>query len=83
MPTLPYAASRFHAVPDFAALARAFGLRGLRLDPADLDPLATLANALAQPGPCVIDIPIHDAELVLPMVPPGAANHQTITSRHA
>lgn len=75
-----YAASRFHAVPDFAALARAFGLRGVRIEPSDTDPLATLAEALAQPGPCVIDIAIHDAALVLPMVPPGAANHQTITT---
>ncbi len=75
-----YAASRFHAVPDFAALARAFGLRGLRIDAATTDPLTTLADALAEPGPCVIDISIHDATLVLPMVPPGAANHQTITT---
>ena len=75
-----YAASRFHAAPDFAALARAFGLRGVRLDASDPDPLATLTAALAQPGPCVIDIPIHDAALVLPMVPPGAANHQSITT---
>jgi acetolactate synthase-1/2/3 large subunit len=55
-----YSASHFTAVPDFAALARAFGLRGVRLDPAR-DPLAELADALAQPGPCVIDIPIHEA----------------------
>ncbi len=75
-----YAASRFHAVPDFAALARAFGLRGLRIDSSNTDPLAALTRALAEPGPCVIDISIHDAALVLPMVPPGAANHQTITT---
>jgi acetolactate synthase-1/2/3 large subunit len=68
-----YSASRFTAVPDFAALARAFGLRGVRLDPAR-DPLAELADALAQPGPCVIDIPIHEAANVYPMVPPGAPN---------
>jgi len=68
-----YSASYFTAVPDFAALARAFGLRGVRLDPAR-DPLAELADALAQPGPCVIDIPIHEAANVYPMVPPGAPN---------
>lgn len=72
-----YAGSRFQAAPDFAALARAFGLRGLRLDPS-VDPLAALATALALPGPCVIDIPIHEATNVYPMVPPGAANHQMI-----
>jgi len=42
------------------------------------DPLGDLAAALAQPGPCVIDIPVSDTAHVLPMVPPGAANRQTI-----
>ncbi|MFA5057865.1 MAG: biosynthetic-type acetolactate synthase large subunit [Opitutaceae bacterium] len=82
-----YVASHFTTVPDFAALARAFGLRGIRLD-ADRDPLADLAGALAAPGPCVIDIPIHERANVFPMVPPGAANRQMIaepelTSSHA
>ncbi len=72
-----YAAAHFAAVPDFAALARAFGVRGLRLDPAR-DPLADLAAALAGPGACVIDIPIHEGANVLPMVPPGAANRHMI-----
>ncbi|HTX65464.1 MAG TPA: thiamine pyrophosphate-dependent enzyme [Opitutaceae bacterium] len=72
-----YAAAHFAAVPDFAALARAFGVRGLRLDP-ERDPLGALAAALAAPGPCVIDIPIHEAANVLPMVPPGAANRHMI-----
>ena len=78
-----YSASRFHAAPDFAAIARGFGLRGLRIDPTDTDPLATLATALAAPGPVVIDIPIHETANVLPMVPPGAANHQTLTAQPA
>ena len=72
-----FAAAHFAAVPDFAALARAFGIRGLRLDPRR-DPLAALAEALATPGPCVIDIPIHEHANVLPMVPPGAANRHMI-----
>ncbi len=72
-----YEAAHFASVPDFAALARAFGLRGLRLDP-DRDPLGELAAALAAPGPCVIDIPIHAGANVYPMVPPGAANRHMI-----
>ena len=72
-----YEGAHFTSVPDFAALARAFGLRGLRLDP-DRDPLAALAAALAAPGPCVIDIPIHEQANVYPMVPPGAPNRQMI-----
>ena len=72
-----YEAAHFASVPDFAALARAFGLRGVRLDP-DGDPLAELSAALAAPGPCVIDIPIHEQANVYPMVPPGAPNRQMI-----
>jgi acetolactate synthase-1/2/3 large subunit len=73
-----YSASHFAAAPDFAALARAFGIRGVRLDPTSADPIAELDAALAAPGPCVIDIPIAETANVLPMVPPGAANHQMI-----
>jgi acetolactate synthase-1/2/3 large subunit len=72
-----YEAAHFTAVPDFAALARAFGIRGLRLDPRS-DPLSELSAALAAPGPCVIEIPIHEHANVYPMVPPGAANRQMI-----
>jgi acetolactate synthase-1/2/3 large subunit len=77
-----YAASRFATGPDFAALARAFGVRGHRIAANARDPLSEIADALARPGPCVIDIPIHDAANVLPMVPPGAANRQTIEHHH-
>ncbi len=74
-----YSASRFQSATDFAAIARGFGLRGVTLDPED-DPLGRLASALAAPGPVLIDIPIHETANVLPMVPPGAANHLTITA---
>jgi thiamine pyrophosphate-dependent acetolactate synthase large subunit-like protein len=67
-----FSASRFHAAPDFAAVARAFGLRAARLDPDGRDPLGDLAAALALPGPCLIDVPIPAAHNVLPMVPPAA-----------
>jgi acetolactate synthase-1/2/3 large subunit len=74
-----YSASRFHTAPDFAAVAQAFGIRGVRLDPAN-DPLAQLTAALRQPGPILIDVPIESATNVYPMVPPGAANVETITA---
>lgn len=78
-----FAASRLHAAPDFAALATAFGIRGVRIDPLSRDPLGALAAALSGPGPCVIDVPIREGCNVLPMVPPGAANHQTIVEAAA
>ena len=68
-----YQASRFHAEPDFAAIAHAFGMTGLRLGDAS-DPRAALAAALGEPGPCLIDVPIAREANVFPMVPPGAAN---------
>jgi acetolactate synthase-1/2/3 large subunit len=74
-----YSASSFPASPDFAAIARGFGMRGVRIDP-EGDPLAQIAAALAGVGPCLIDVPILQRENVLPMVPPGAANHQTLTT---
>jgi acetolactate synthase-1/2/3 large subunit len=71
-------ASQFATGPDFAAVARAFGVRGHRIAADAADPLGDIAAALAQPGPCVIEIPVTDTANVLPMVPPGAANRQTI-----
>jgi len=68
-----YQASRFHAEPDFAAIARGFGLPAWRLGDA-ADPRAALATALAADGPCLIDVPIAREANVYPMVPPGAAN---------
>jgi acetolactate synthase-1/2/3 large subunit len=73
-----FAASRFDTGPDFAALARAFGVRGHRLAANARDPLGEIAAALAQPGPCVLDIAVTETANVLPMVPPGAANRQSI-----
>ena len=75
-----FSASHFHAVPDFAALARSFGLPGVRIEPGK-DALARLREALAHSGPIVIDIPIHDGANVLPMVPPGAPNRVMIDER--
>ncbi len=72
-----YHASRFHAEPDFAAIARGFGVTAYDLAAAE-DPPATLAAALRQPGPCLINAPIAHEENVYPMVPPGAANRDMI-----
>ena len=39
-----------------------------------------LAEALRQPGPCLINVPIAGDENVYPMVPPGGANRDMITA---
>lgn len=72
-----YHASRFHAEPDFAAIARGFGVAAYDLGSAD-DPVAQLACSLRAPGPCLINVPIAAEANVYPMVPPGAANRDMI-----
>jgi acetolactate synthase I/II/III large subunit len=58
--------------PDFVALAKAFGLGAWRADsPESLE--GALAKALESPRPSVLECLIDKDELVLPMVPPGAA----------
>ena len=72
-----YSASRFHSEPDFGAIARGFGVAAYDLG-GTADPVATLARALREPGPCLVNVPIAAEENVYPMVPPGAANRDMI-----
>jgi acetolactate synthase I/II/III large subunit len=72
-----YHASRFQAEPDFAAIARGFGIAAHDLGDTR-EPLAALARALGTPGACLIRVPIERAANVYPMVPPGAPNRQMI-----
>jgi acetolactate synthase-1/2/3 large subunit len=72
-----YHASRFHAEPDFAAIARGFGIEAIDLGDTD-DPLTALAFSLRRQGPCLINVPIAAQANVYPMVPPGAANRDMI-----
>jgi acetolactate synthase-1/2/3 large subunit len=45
------------ALPDYAAVAKAYGAEGLRVETADQF-LPTLQKALAMPGPVVVDVPM-------------------------
>lgn len=63
--------------PDFVKLAEAFGMRGLRVtDKAQVD--GAIQDALAHPGPVLIDFVVEQEENVYPMVPPGASLAETI-----
>ena len=66
-------AVKFQQAVDFAVVAQAMGVKGLNLGLSP-QPKEDLRDALLEPGPCLIDIPIHEAEMVFPMVAPGAAN---------
>ncbi len=70
-------ASKFKGVPDFVAVAAAFGWRTLDLDQA-ADPRSALAAALAARGPTLIHASIAMHEQTLPIVAPGSANTEMI-----
>ncbi len=70
-------ASDFQIDIDFAAIAKGFGMQSYNLA-GDEDPEKTLALALSEAGPCLINVPIGKEEEVYPMVPPGAANKTMI-----
>jgi acetolactate synthase-1/2/3 large subunit len=71
-----YVASRFQSRPDFAAIARGFGIPGCSLSiPHDDD---ALRRALSTKGPVLLDIEIPERENVFPMVPPGKSNVDAI-----
>jgi acetolactate synthase-1/2/3 large subunit len=77
-----YLASSLASGPDFPALARAFGLAAWRVGcgtPAE----AAFALALAHPGPSLVEVPVAQGALVLPMVAPGAANTEALMARPA
>lgn len=72
-----YFASKFETNPDFCAIGRGFGIRSYDLDGND-KPIDILIKSLKEFGPSIVNVPIHDAENVLPIVPPGAANREMI-----
>jgi acetolactate synthase-1/2/3 large subunit len=67
-----YAQTILDPSPDFVKLADAFGIRGLVAEkPSEVD--AVIAEALAHPGPAIMDFRVDPSALVYPMVPAGKA----------
>lgn len=67
--------SYMDALPDFKALAEAFGLTGIRCDnPEDVD--SAIAEMLSTKGPVILDMHVDRAENVYPMIPAGAAHYE-------
>jgi len=77
-----YFASSYGIAVDFPAIARGFGMLAFDLAGAS-NPDALLQQAMREPGPCLINVPIDIEEEVFPMVPPGAANITMIGGDHA
>lgn len=70
-------ASVFEHQPDFVKLAEAYGIAAFRITHPD-ELAGTVREALARPGPVVVDCVVRQEEHVLPMVPPGAALKEMI-----
>ena len=64
-------------MPDFAALAEAFGVRGVCIEQRSTL-RQQLQEALDHPGPAFIDVKVRRNENCYPMVPPGASNAQMV-----
>ena len=70
-----YSHSYTEALPDFVALARAFGWQARMVEKREkLD--AALAECMASSGPYFLDVRVHGEENCFPMMAPGAGHHQ-------
>ncbi|MCK9614508.1 MAG: thiamine pyrophosphate-dependent enzyme, partial [Candidatus Omnitrophica bacterium] len=72
-----YIASKFLAKHSFKKIAQAFGIRAFELGSGEKAHLI-LRKALKTKGPSLIDISIHYAHNVIPMVKPGGSNTEMI-----
>lgn len=72
-----YSESYMDSLPDFVALAEAFGMKGMRVkDASKLD--AAIKEMMAHPGPVLCDVWVDQKENVYPMIPAGAAHHELV-----
>jgi acetolactate synthase I/II/III large subunit len=78
-----FSAAHLPQATDFPAVARAMGVRACSLGelPKGADPFERLDELLAGRGPQLIHAPIEAGDHVLPMVPPGAANHEMVRAQ--
>ena len=74
-----YSSSYSDSLPDFVALAQAYGWKGIRCDdPAKLD--AAIAEMLSYDGPVMFDCRVTKNANCFPMIPSGAAHTDMILS---
>ena len=72
-----YAASYLGKIPDFAKLADAYGIPGLRADkPVEVEPV--IREALKRKGPVLMDFHVDPFENCYPMIPAGGAHHEMV-----
>ena len=72
-----YCAVELDCFPDCELLGAAFGIKGRTVDkPGDLD--GALEEAMAEPGPFLLDVKVTPEENVFPMIPSGGAVNEMI-----
>jgi acetolactate synthase I/II/III large subunit len=72
-----YSHSYSESLPDFVALAEAYGAKGLRADtPDELD--AKIIEMIDSPKPVIFDCRVEKAENCFPMIPSGKAHNEMI-----
>lgn len=75
-----YSHSYTEALPDFVALALAFGWKARRVEHAD-DLDAALEECLSSDGPFLLDVVVEPTENCFPMIPAGHGHHEIMLSR--
>jgi len=68
--------------PDYIKIAEAYGIPGLRVKHKE-EVVPAIEQAMAEPGPFLIDFVVEPEENVYPMVPPGAALSEVIEEPEA
>jgi len=72
-----FIASKFITNPDFKTIAKGFGIKSYDLEH-ESDIHSILSRALSEDGPAFVNVPIDPYLNVLPMVPPGGSNYESI-----
>ncbi|MEM8496626.1 MAG: biosynthetic-type acetolactate synthase large subunit [Pseudomonadota bacterium] len=75
-----FQANAFQQRTNFVMAAHSMGVAGFNLAQSE-QPRFNLTQSLQSKEPTLIACPIDEDELVLPMVPPGAANHEMIEDK--
>jgi acetolactate synthase-1/2/3 large subunit len=77
-----YVACRFNSGVDFARIAEAFGIRGIRVDDFESD-AQRIGEIMADDCPALFDMRVDSVENVMPMVPPGSANTEMLMGAYS
>jgi acetolactate synthase-1/2/3 large subunit len=65
-----YTATKYTGNPDFVKLAEAFGITGIRVTE-KLQVRSAIQQAMADPGPVIVDFMVEPEDIVYPMIPAG------------